>query len=379
MEIWALNLRHLRAVAEIGHLGSVSAAADAVSLTQPAITQGLAKLETLIGEPLFERHSEGMAPTPAAKLIIPRIDAALRLIASPRVTMAQVRALTAFAASGSYAGASVKTGLSQPSLHRAVGDLSIALKRQLVERRGKGLTLTEAGRRTVRAFRLARAELEAGLSEIAALNGAESGRIAIGAMPLSRARLLPKAVAAFHRLHPQVEIVIVEGSHAELVEPLRDGELDLMIGALREGGEAPDLMQQPLFDDRPVIIARKGHPLTCPGIADLARYPWIIAAPGTPLRAQWHKMFSDAGLAPPHVPIECGSVIAIRQILMETDFLTLLSPDQVAVELEAGWLTKLCDAPEGLLRTIGVTTRGGWRPTALQQVFLETLQSVVER
>ena len=217
------------------------------------------------------------------------------------------------------------------------------------------------------------------LSEIAALNGAESGRIAIGAMPLSRARLLPKAVAAFHRLHPQVEIVIVEGSHAELVEPLRDGELDLMIGALREGGEAPDLMQQPLFDDRPVIIARKGHPLTCPGIADLARYPWIIAAPGTPLRAQWHKMFSDAGLAPPHVPIECGSVIAIRQILMETDFLTLLSPDQVAVELEAGWLTKLCDAPEGLLRTIGVTTRGGWRPTALQQVFLEMLQSVVER
>ena len=46
------------------------------SLTQPAITQGLAKLETIIGQPLFERHPEGMTATGAAQLLVPRIDAA---------------------------------------------------------------------------------------------------------------------------------------------------------------------------------------------------------------------------------------------------------------------------------------------------------------
>jgi LysR family transcriptional regulator, regulator for genes of the gallate degradation pathway len=378
MVIWKLNLRHLHALASIARLGSISAAAEAINLTQPAITQGLAKLETQLGQPLFERRANGMTATPAALLLAPRIESALAHIASPRVTMAQMRAFIMLGDSGSYSGASAATGLAQPSLHRAIGDLSLALKRVLVERRGKGIALTEQGTRTVRAFRLARAELEAGLTELASLQGVETGRITIGAMPLSRARLLPAAVTAFYRQFPDVRINIVEGSFQELIEPLRDGELDLMIGALRQPSPGDDVVQQTLFADRPVVLGRVGHPLeqSSATIADLARFPWTVAAPGTPLRVQWEKMFTDAGVPPPCVPIECGSVITIRQILLDSDFLTLLSPDQVAVELEAGWLTKIADTPEGLTRTIGITTRHGWRPTGMQKAFVHSLSQV---
>ena len=262
MNLWHLNLRHLRAASEICRLGSVSAAADAVSLTQPAITQGLGKLEELLGLPLFERRPDGMEATPAAQLLARRVEAALAHIASPRVTMAQLRALIAFADAGSYPGASAATGLAQPSLHRAVNDLSVALRRPMTERRGKGLAVTESGRRVVRSFRLARAELEAALSELENLKGRETGRIAIGAMPLSRARLLPAAVTAFHRHYPQCRIAIVEGSWAELIEPLRDGDLDLLIGALRDPSPGDDVVQRPLFDDRPIVLGRTGHPLS---------------------------------------------------------------------------------------------------------------------
>lgn len=375
MPIWNLNLRHLRALASIARLGSISAAADAINLSQPAITQALAKLETQLGQLLFERRANGMAATPAALLLAPRIESALAHIASQRVTMAQIRALIMLADSGSYASASAATGLAQPSLHRAIGDLSVALKRVLVERRGKGIMLTDQGKRTVRTFRLARAELEAGLTELASLQGVETGCITIGAMPLSRARLLPSAVTAFYREHPDVRINIVEGSFQELIEPLRDGELDLIIGALRDPSPGEDVMQQPLFADRPVVLGRVGHPLgqRSATIAELAQYPWTVPAPGTPLRVQWERIFTDAGLQPPHVPINCGSVIAIRQILLDGDFLTLLSPAQVAVELEAGWLTKIADTPEGLTRTIGITTRHGWRPTEIQSAFVHSL------
>ncbi|UVO53403.1 LysR family transcriptional regulator [Sphingomonas sp. SUN039] len=376
----ALNLRHLAALAATARLGSLSAAAQAVSLTQPALTQGLAKLERQFDEPLFERHPGGMVATAAVQVLAPRIEAALAHIASPRVTMAQMRALVALADAGSYPGASAATGLSQPTLHRAVADLSIGLRRLLVERRGKGIAFTEAGRRTVRAFRLARAELVAGLSEVAALRGQETGRITIGAMPLSRARLLPAAVTAFHRTHPHVEIRIVEGSHAELIEPLRDGEIDLLIGALRAPSPGDDVSQVPLFEDQPVVIARSGHPLAktddvTPGL--LAAYPWTISAPGTPLRLLWERMFEREHVPLPPVPVECGSVITIRQILLDSDFLTLLSPDQIAVELEAGWLTQIGDPPAALRRTIGTTTRIGWRPTGMQQHFLDALTKLV--
>lgn len=375
MNVLGLNLRHLRAMVAIGRLGSISAAAEAVNLTQPAITQALSKLESGLGQPLFQRRPDGMSATSAAMLLAPRIETALAHIASPRVTMAQVRALIAVADAGSYAGASSVTGLSQPSLHRAVGDLSLALRRHLVERRGKGIAFTGPGRRTVRAFRLALAEIEAGLSELDNLLGRDTGRIAIGAMPLSRARLLPATISCYHRANPDVAINIVEGAFHELIEPLRDGVIDMMVGALRDPAPGDDLEQTPLFDDRPVVLARHGHPLQETSVDALARFPWIVPAPGTPLRRQWERMFADACVALPRVPIACGSVITIRQILRGSDFLTLLSPDQVAVELEAGWLRKICDAPPGLVRTIGVTTRTDWRPTAKQAAFLDILSA----
>ena len=380
MEISQLNLRHLRAMAAIARLGSVTAAAQAISITQPAITQALAKLESQLDHQLFDRRPDGMTPLPAATIFAPRVETALGHIRSRRVTMAGLRAMIALADAGSYAEASDATGLTQPSLHRAVRDLSLALKRTLVERRGKGIALTEQGRRIARAFRLARAELEAGLSELAALGGRETGRITIGAMPLCRARLLPSAVAAFHQEHPESEVVIVEGSFRELIEPLRDGVIDVVIGALRPTAPAEDVVQSELFVDRLVVLGRANHPLSKLAgkvrTTDLADYPWTISARGTPLRIQWDRMFASAGISPPRIPVESGSVIANREILRKSDFLTLLSPDQVAVELEAGWLTKICEAPGNLERMIGTTTRAGWRPTAMQSSFLEVLHGV---
>lgn len=371
-----LNLRHLRAVEAIVRLGSISAAARAVSISQPAITQGLSKLEALLGISLFDRQPEGMLPSSAAKLLAPRIDRALAHVGSPRVTAAQMRAFLALAEAGSYANASVVTGLSQPTLHRALADLSIALRRKLVERRGKGIAFTNAGRKIVRDFRLARAELLAGLVEIEALKGREVGRIAIGAMPLSRARVLPAAVASFHALYPDVRIAIKEGAFGELIEPLRDGDLDLIVGAVRDPAPGNDVEQEPLFFDHPAIIGRKDHPLAnrSPSIAELASFPWVVSPQGTPLYGQWRAMFDHDNASLPVVPVECGSVIVLRQLLINSDFLTLLSPDQVAVELTADWLCKIADAPAWLTRTIGMTTRANWRPTPMQAAFVDQLR-----
>ncbi|WP_428152149.1 LysR family transcriptional regulator [Brevundimonas sp.] len=377
MNPFELNVRHLRAVAAVVETGSISAAARVVNLTQPAITQGIAKLERQIGLSLFQRGPAGMAPTAAAMVLAPRVTAALRLMEARHATAAQISAFLALAAGGGYAAASARTGLSEPSLHRAVGDLSLTIGHPLVERRGRGVALTTRGAVVARRFRLGEAELKSAMSELALLEGREVGRITVGAMPLSRARLLPAAVTAFHVLHPEIDIAIIEGSHAELVGPLRDGELDLMVGALRPSTSDAEIVQTPLFEDRPVILARAGHPLagikTAISPRQMLAYPWITPAPGAPLRTQWQAMFEAVGAVAPSVPIECGSVIMIRQMLLQSDFLTLLSPDQVAVELEAGWLTKVADAPGDVSRTIGVTTRSDWRPTVLQRRFLDVL------
>ena len=380
MEIWDYNLRHLAAIAQIAQLGTMGAAARAVNLTQPALTQALARVESQLCLPLFERRHDGMLPTPAADVLVPRIRAALGHAISPHVTTARLRALLALADSGSYLGASLATGLAVPTLHRAVKDLSLSLRKTLVERRSNAVVLTESGQALARAFRLARVELEAGLAEIEALKGREVRRITVGAMPLSRARILPAAVARFLKRHPQVDIAIAEGARAELVEPLRNGMIDMMIGALRQPLIEPDLAQAPLFEDEPIIVARHDHPLadTQPDLTALARYAWILPGRGAPLRDSWEAMFAEAHVPTPRVPVESGSVMIIRQVLIESDFLALVSPDQVAVELEARWLISLGTVPSAFHRVIGVTTRASWRPTAVQAEFLADLTAIAE-
>src|SRR3546814_3635882 len=91
MDSHDLNLRHLRAVIAIVEGGTISAAVRAVNLTQPAITQAVAKLEVQIGLPLFDRQASGMAPTAAARILAARAAAALRLIGNRHATAAQLR------------------------------------------------------------------------------------------------------------------------------------------------------------------------------------------------------------------------------------------------------------------------------------------------
>ncbi|RYY37700.1 MAG: LysR family transcriptional regulator, partial [Sphingomonadales bacterium] len=114
-----LNLRHLRAIHEIAARGSMSAAAEAVSLSQPALTQGIAKLERQLGVTLFERRADGMTPTAAGAIFADRAAAAMRHLAaaSPRrngrgfarpeqlMTATQLGAFLALADAGSFVGA----------------------------------------------------------------------------------------------------------------------------------------------------------------------------------------------------------------------------------------------------------------------------------
>lgn len=373
----AINVRHIAAFAATVRHGSVTRAARAVNLTQPALTQAIARLEADLGCTLFERGPSGMTPTEPALLFAPRAEAAIVQVGSPRVTGTQLRAFLALARAGSYAVAAEATGLSSASLHRAVADLSVALGQRLVDRRGRSVMLTPAGERRARGFGLAMAELRSGLAEVAAWQGKAAGRIVVGAMPLSRARWLPETILRFTKAHPGVDVAVVEGSHSELSGPLRDGEIDMMLGALREATSLDDLAQEPVFEDQPALVMRAGHPLLSlpTSGAELARYPWILPARDTPLRHYWEDMMRSAGAEPPHVAIECGSVLTVRQLLLGSDALTLLSPAQLAVELQAGVLATR-PTPVAVARTIGITTREGWRPTAPQAAFVALLRQV---
>ena len=389
MDAFDLNLRHLRALAAALAHGNLSRAAEEVGISQPALTQGLGKLERQLGASLFDRRPDGVAATDAGIALAQRADRAFQFLGSAArrqgrgtrgfarperlMTATQLRAWLHFCDAQSFAAAAAASGLSQPAIHRAVRDLEQICATPLAERRGRGMALTTAGRALARAVRLAEREIAAGIVEVRG-DDREIGRISIGAMPLSRALVLPHAIAAYLRAAPTMIVDVVEGSWRELVEPLADGVIDLTIGALRDD-PPPGLDQEALFTDRLAIFARAGHPLVGSAITMdvLAAQQWVVGPAGTPLQSHWEALF--AGRSLPAVPVECGSVMVIRGLLTQSDLLTLLSPDQVALEVQSGVLAQIGPPVLPAVRTIGITTRSGWRPTPGQRTVIDHIRA----
>jgi LysR family transcriptional regulator of gallate degradation len=385
MSPFDLNLRHLRGLIAVCDEGSISAAAQSLSLSQPALTQGLMKLESQLGQALFERRPSGVVPTDAGQTVAERVRSALSQLAEGasfasgsaaqaerRLSMTSLRAFVALAEAGDFASASARIGLSQTAVHRGVRDLEAALDKKLVERRGRGVHVNFAGRRFVRACRLAIGELQAAFFEL----GIDSQQmtIAIGTTPLARAFLVPEAMAMMMDQLGPAGFQVFEGSWGELVDSLRDGVIDVIVGEL-PSYDSPDLVKTFLCEESVVIAAGHQHPLVgaaAPDLQTLASYPWIVAPENSPLRGAWNDLFATQG--PPTAPIECGSIMIIGRLLTSSHMLTLATPDQVALQIKSGLLASVASPTSSLgLLTIGITTRRRWRPTSVQQRFLDSL------
>jgi DNA-binding transcriptional LysR family regulator len=80
--VGAMDIQKIRQVIEIARFGSFTRAAKHLGTSQPALSRSIARLEDLLGAPLFERSGEGARPTPLAQYIVSRGDLAIRSIAA---------------------------------------------------------------------------------------------------------------------------------------------------------------------------------------------------------------------------------------------------------------------------------------------------------
>ncbi|WP_458527043.1 LysR family transcriptional regulator [Onishia taeanensis] len=71
------DLKALRAFVAVAHQGSVSRAAEALHLTQPAVSLKLKQLQETLGLTLFRRHSQGLSLTADGHTLLPSAESAL--------------------------------------------------------------------------------------------------------------------------------------------------------------------------------------------------------------------------------------------------------------------------------------------------------------
>lgn len=384
------NLRHLRVFLSVVEHSSVSRAAELCHVSQPAATQAIAKLERALSQPLFRHQSQGLYATPAGALLAARVARALHRIdeaaapISPRLgrsaSFAQLEALIALRETGNFSLAARQLGLAQPTVHRAVAYLEEEARKPLFERSALGIRTKAPARLLADAARLALAELDQAVMELAEHAGREAGRIVVGAMPLSRSSILAEAIVAFRAERPTTEIRIDEGPYDDLLHGLRRGEIDVLIGALRDPLPIGDVQQKELFEDDLIAVVGPDHPLLdhpAPDLDDLARLPWVLARPGTPSRQIFDGLF--AGRPGPASIVETSSMILMRQLLRASGHAGFISRMQVTSEMELGLLRPLPVRLQGTRRPIGLTTRADWIPTPAQAALIDAIAEAVRQ
>lgn len=387
------NIRHLRAFAEVARQGSISQAAEVVFLSQPAITHAISKLETALNTKLFTRLHKGMSLTETGKSYLKRTDRALAEIAlgtkkatkpcrervDQKLTVPQLRALVALAAARSFSMAAWSIGISQPSIHRAARDLEKNIGQPLFLASGKGITLTPIAEMLARHIRIAASELQQGYYEIAALQGRDTTRITIGSLPLARAWCLPKSIHTFLKDKEFIQIKTVEGPYLKLLRDLRHGQLDFIIGALRNPAPHDNIIQEPLFDDPLVIVVRCGHPLSKLAkikLNDTLNYPWIAPPKQTPTGTYLYNMLNISNMESTPVKVVSSSLVLVRGMLLAGNYVTITSVNQIRFELENKSLIALPIELPDSTRPIGLTYRRDWAPTPTQNMFLDIVKNI---
>lgn len=376
-----VNLHHLRVFCDVAASGGVRRSAESLFRASSAITRAIGRLEESLDIQLFERKGTGMLLTAAGETVRMR---ALRIEDELNTIRAEARALhPSFGRVAATTSSLFQTrklimavmladihhmptvahllGVTQPAVSAAIASLEAGLGRRLFERAPHGMVPTAPGAPWLRRFKRVLAELRHIRADIAALRGNLEGIITVGALPLVRTLLLPRAIANVLARHPRVRIRTLESPYEDLCADLLCADVDFILGAMRPLQDAT-LQTRVLFEENLVLIARAGHPLSRKrqiGFTDLLRYPWVVSREWSPLRKQLNAFFTSHGHPLPIPSVETADLALLRGLLLDTDMLTVLSEHQLHHEFSTGKLVALNSPMDGLTRQIGVTTRTG--------------------
>ncbi len=190
---------------------------------------------------------------------------------------------------------------SQSGVSKHIKDLEDELGIELFIRKGKRLLgLTEPGKELV--VMVERMLLDAAnIKRLAEqYSNSDEGQLTVVTTHTQARYALPRVVTAFKRAYPRVHLKLHQGSPAEIVQMLVDGEADLGV-ATEALAEVPELASFPFYSWQHAIIVPAGHPLEAARpltLEAVAEYPLITYHEGFTGRARIDQTFAGAGLAP---------------------------------------------------------------------------------
>lgn len=254
------------------------------------------------------------------------------------LTLHQLRTFRAVAEQLSFSAAALELSISQPSVSYQVKELEAALGLPLLDRLGKRVRLTEAGHVLYEYARRTLALLDEAALVMEQMRGIERGTLRVGATNTVGIYVVPLALGAYKKRHPNLAVSMEIGSRGGLQERLKQGAIDLAV--LSPPIVDPDLVSTPFMEDELVMVVPAGHPLagrTGLTLRDFAAESFLMREADSGTRLAVETAARRAGVSL-RVGMELGSNGAIKHAVEAGLGVAVLSSHAVELERKGGGL-----------------------------------------
>lgn len=194
----------------------------------------------------------------------------------------RMKTLRELALKGTMAAVSESLHLSPSTVSQQISLLESEAGVALIERRGRGVQLTEAGRRLVQHADLLISVLEDAKTDMAALRGEIAGEVRLATFPSIARLLLPEAMHHLRAAHPRIDFLTEESEPVPALTALRSWQCDIAVFddlSLPSDFPLDRLEVFPLYEDRVVAVLNVDHPLAARKslrLRDLRDEAWAI-------------------------------------------------------------------------------------------------------
>mgnify|MGYP000978113612 FL=1 len=259
-----------------------------------------------------------------------------------RLRMRQVALLLAIDAHRTLHAASQQLGMTQPAATKMLHELEDALGQPLFDRVGRGLQLNPAGQAVMNTFRGLRGTMEALGRELQDLRLGGAGKLFIGSIMAASPVLLTDSLIRLKEEYPLLAIEIAVDTSDRLVEQMREGVLDVVIGRML-GPARQNHAFRPIGDEPLSVVVAVDHPLAgqARGVfEELLEYPWILQPHGSPMREVLEQEFRDHHASVQRGLIETSSILTTTNLVFKTQMIAVI-PESSASRYQTHGLLKI--------------------------------------
>ena len=274
----------------------------------------------------------------------------------------------------SFTRAAEKLFRTQPAVSLAIQRLEAEVGEALIDRSGRELALTEAGRMVFEAARLQENLRRSLANQLGELKNKATGRLAIGANESMALYLLPH-LSRFRRSYPKVKLVVQRSRSGEIPDRLLAGDVDLGVVSYRIDDER--FKSQVLYTDHLAFVVSPKHKLAkraTLSIKDLEHEVFVAHNVASPYRDAVLKAFQQAKV-PLNMDIEMPTVETIRRMVQENEGVAFLPRMCVDQDVKQGVLKEIQVKEMRLERKIHLVSVAKRPLSHAAKAFLEVVGS----